>query len=120
LIEDCIDAGTFAGREKCPLGYILTYYEGHQPQYMHLRASMLAYAHINLLEMIQRFKPNEIVRIATDSLYIRKKVLYKIEKISAYFKQEEIEPKLCYHHLLSDPACAKRPFSEKSIFRLWS
>ncbi|CAG8624856.1 15462_t:CDS:2, partial [Cetraspora pellucida] len=39
LVKDCTDAGTFAGREKCPLGFILTYYEGHQPQYTHLRAS---------------------------------------------------------------------------------
>ncbi|RHZ45883.1 hypothetical protein Glove_645g58 [Diversispora epigaea] len=29
LIKDCTDVGTFAGREKCPLGFILTYYEGH-------------------------------------------------------------------------------------------
>ncbi|CAG8836097.1 18708_t:CDS:10, partial [Gigaspora margarita] len=35
LIKDCTDAGTFA-------------------------ASMLAYAHINLLEMLQRFEPNEV------------------------------------------------------------
>ncbi|RHZ67045.1 hypothetical protein Glove_303g122 [Diversispora epigaea] len=68
LIKDCIDAGTFASREKCPLGFILTYYEGYQPQYMHLRASMLAYAHINLLEMLRRFQLNEVVRIATDSI----------------------------------------------------
>ncbi|CAG8484282.1 24704_t:CDS:2 [Cetraspora pellucida] len=52
LIKDCTDAGTFAGREKCLLGFILTYYEGHQPQYTHLRASILAYAYINLLEML--------------------------------------------------------------------
>ncbi|CAG8719806.1 4130_t:CDS:2, partial [Racocetra persica] len=60
LIKDCTDAGTFAGREKCPLRFILTYYEGHQPQYTYLRASMLTYAHINLLEMLQRFDPNEV------------------------------------------------------------
>ena len=29
LIKDCTDAGTFAGREKCPLRFILIYYEGH-------------------------------------------------------------------------------------------
>jgi hypothetical protein len=38
LIQDCIKDGTFAGREKCPLGFILTYYEGHQPRYTHLQA----------------------------------------------------------------------------------
>src|SRR5436190_22469605 len=87
LIQDCIKEGTYAGSDKCPLGHILTYYEGHQPQYTHLRASMLAYAHINLLEMLRRFGPNEVVRIATDSIYIRKDALYKIENVSAFFKQ---------------------------------
>ena len=52
LIQDCIKEETYAGSDKCPLGHILTYYEGHQPQYTHLRASMLVYAHINLLEML--------------------------------------------------------------------
>ncbi|CAG8605323.1 5946_t:CDS:2, partial [Acaulospora morrowiae] len=94
LIKDCTDAGTFAGREKCPLEFILTYYEGHQPQYTHLRASMLAYAHINLLEMLQRFDPNEVVRIATDSIYVRKEALYKIENTPAFFKQVEV--KFCF------------------------
>ncbi|RHZ51156.1 hypothetical protein Glove_482g26 [Diversispora epigaea] len=113
LIKDCTDAGTFAGREKCPLGFILTYYEGHQPQYTHLRASMLAYAHINLLEMLRRFQPNEVVRITTDSIYVRKEALYKIENIPAFFKQVEVKsddaehrisdsPILCSHY----PSCA--------------
>ncbi|CAG8662353.1 8747_t:CDS:1, partial [Paraglomus occultum] len=104
LIKDCTDAGTFAGREKCPLGFILTYYEGHQPQYTHLRASMLAYAHINLLEMLRRFDPNEVVRIATDSIYVRKEALYKIENIPAFFKQVEVKSdrNLCTHR----PSCA--------------
>ncbi|CAG8836348.1 27841_t:CDS:2, partial [Racocetra persica] len=39
LIKDCTDAGTFARRKKCPLGFILTYYERHQPQYTYLWAS---------------------------------------------------------------------------------
>ena len=88
LIQDCIKEGTYAGSDKCPLGHILTYYEGHQPQYTHLRASMLAYAHINLLEMLRRFGPNEVVRIATDSIYIRREALYKIENVYAFFKQK--------------------------------
>ncbi|CAG8711079.1 20536_t:CDS:2 [Gigaspora margarita] len=29
LIKDCTDAGTFAGRKRCPLGFILTYFEDH-------------------------------------------------------------------------------------------
>src|SRR5205814_3952957 len=87
LIQDCVKEGTYAGSDKCPLGHILTYYEGHQPQYTHLRVSMLAYAHINLLEMLQRFGTNKVVRIATDSIYIRKEFLYKIKNVPAFFKQ---------------------------------
>ncbi|RHZ71197.1 hypothetical protein Glove_261g44 [Diversispora epigaea] len=103
LIKDCTDAKTFAGREKCPLKFILTYYEEHQPQYTHLRASMLAYVHINLLEMFRRFEPNEVIRIATDSIYIRKETLYKIENIPVFFKQENAkDPELCSHY----PSCA--------------
>ncbi|KAF0413852.1 hypothetical protein F8M41_007715 [Gigaspora margarita] len=104
LIKDCTDAGTFAGKERCPLGFILTYFEGHQPQCTHLRASMLAYAHINLLEMLRRFDPNEVVRIATDSIYVRKEALYKIENIPVFFNQVEVksDPNLCSHC----PSCA--------------
>src|SRR5271154_7178073 len=91
LIQDCIKEGTYAGSDKCSLGHILTYYKGHQPQYTHLRASMLAYAHINLLEMLRRFGSNEVVRIATDSIYIRKEALYKIENVPAFFKQQETD-----------------------------
>ncbi|CAG8624811.1 20545_t:CDS:2, partial [Racocetra persica] len=87
LIQDCIKEGTYAGSDKCPLGHILIYYECYQPQYTYLRASMLAYAYINLLEMLQRFSSNEVVRIATDSIYIRKEALYKIENVFAFFKQ---------------------------------
>ena len=57
---------------KCELGHILTYYDGSQPQFAHLRASMLAYAHINLLSMLSRFEPDEAVRVATDSIYVKK------------------------------------------------
>ncbi|CAG8845719.1 12647_t:CDS:2, partial [Gigaspora margarita] len=98
LIKDCTNAGTFAGREKCPLGFILTYYEGHQPQYTHLQASILAYAHINLLEMLRRFELNEVVRIATDSIYVQKEALYKIKNVPAFFKQEKAKDlDLCPH-----------------------
>ena len=30
LIQNCIKERTYAGSDKCPFGYILTYYEGHQ------------------------------------------------------------------------------------------
>ncbi|CAG8699213.1 9201_t:CDS:2, partial [Racocetra persica] len=131
LIKDCTDAGTFAGREKCLLRFILTYYEGHQPQYTHLQASMLAYAHINLLEMLRRFDPNKVVRIATDPIYVRKEALYKIENIPAFFKQVEVKsddaehrigdfPNLCSHY----PSCAictdpEEFFISKSKYAKW-
>ncbi|RHZ52865.1 hypothetical protein Glove_456g39 [Diversispora epigaea] len=105
LIKDCTDAGTFADREKCPLGFILTYYEGHQFQYIHLRASMIPIfvhstsAYINLLEMLRRFDPNEIVRIVTDSIYVQKEAFYKIENVPAFFKQEKVKDQdLCPHN----------------------
>ena len=48
LVHDTRQSGTLVGApQKCPLGQILTYYDGSKPQYTHLRASMLAYAHIN-------------------------------------------------------------------------
>ncbi|MEW8688565.1 MAG: hypothetical protein AB2556_22355 [Candidatus Thiodiazotropha sp.] len=40
----------------------VTYYDGSQPHLTHLRASRLAYAHINLLWMVRRFEPEEAVR----------------------------------------------------------
>ena len=60
---------------RCPLGHILSYYDGSQPQYAHLRASMLACAHINLISMLRRFRLEEAVRVATDSIYILKTAL---------------------------------------------
>ncbi|CAG8776117.1 12001_t:CDS:2, partial [Cetraspora pellucida] len=47
LIKDCTDARTFAERERCLRRFILTYFE----------------------EMLWRFDLNEVVRIATDSIY---------------------------------------------------
>ncbi|CAG8536386.1 33916_t:CDS:2 [Racocetra persica] len=104
LIKDCTDARTFARRERYLLRFILTYFEGHQPQYTYLWASILAYAHINLLEMLWRFNPNEVVRIATDFIYIRKEALYKIKNIPAFFNQVEVksDPNLYSYY----PSCA--------------
>ena len=63
LVRDTRLSGTLVGAPmKCELGHILTYYDGSQPQFTHLRASMLAYAHIKLLSMLQRFEPDEGVR----------------------------------------------------------
>ena len=71
LVRDTRQSGTLVGApQPCPLRHILTYYDGSQPQYTHLRASMLAYAHINLVSMLIRFEPEEAVRVATNSIYI--------------------------------------------------
>ncbi|MEW8652543.1 MAG: AAA family ATPase [Candidatus Thiodiazotropha sp.] len=51
---------------------------------------MLAYAHINLLSMLQRFEPEDAVRVATDSIYVRKSALHKLEGVKAY-----VAPKRC-------------------------
>ncbi|KAK3768668.1 hypothetical protein RRG08_065962 [Elysia crispata] len=85
LVRDCRQSGTLVGApERCPAGWILTYYDGSQPQFAHLRASMLAYAHINLLEMLRRFTPNEAVPVAIDSIYVKKTELHKLEGVEAY------------------------------------
>ncbi|MEW8689052.1 MAG: hypothetical protein AB2556_24800 [Candidatus Thiodiazotropha sp.] len=58
LVRDTRLSGTLVGVPmKCELGHILTYYEGVQSQFTHLRARMLAYAHTNLLSMLWRFEP---------------------------------------------------------------
>ncbi|MEW8688340.1 MAG: hypothetical protein AB2556_21215, partial [Candidatus Thiodiazotropha sp.] len=75
---------------KCELGHILTYYDGSQPQFTHLRASMLAYAHINLHSMLSSFTPDEAVRVATDSLYIRKTALHRLHGVESY-----VAPRMC-------------------------
>ncbi|MEW8688772.1 MAG: hypothetical protein AB2556_23390, partial [Candidatus Thiodiazotropha sp.] len=85
LVRDTRLSGTLVGAPmKCELGHILTYYDGSQPQFTHLRASMLAYAHINLLSMLQRFEPDDVVRVATDSLYIRKTALHRLDGVESY------------------------------------
>ena len=90
LVRDTRQSGTLVGApQRCPLGHVLTYYDGTQPQYAHLRASMLAYAHINLLDMLRRFTPDEAVRVATDSIYIQKTALHKLEGVKAYAPHDQ-------------------------------
>ena len=58
LVRDTCQSGTLVGAPaKCLAGWILTYYDSSQPQYAHLRASMLAYAHINLLKTYSSTQP---------------------------------------------------------------
>ena len=85
LVRDTRQNGTLVGApERCPLGHVLTYYDGSQPQYAHLRASALAYAHINFLSMLSRFTPGEVVRVATDSIYVQKLALRKLQGVEAF------------------------------------
>ncbi|MEW8688959.1 MAG: hypothetical protein AB2556_24335, partial [Candidatus Thiodiazotropha sp.] len=87
---------------RCELGHILTYYDGSQPQFTHLRVSMLAYAHINFLSMLRSFEPDEAVRVATDSIYIQKTALHKLEGVGAYIAPRfcDCEDDLCFNCLL--------------------
>ena len=92
LVRDTRQIGTLVGApQKCPLGHILNYYDGSQPQYTHLRASMLAYAHINLLSMLLRFTPYEAVRVATDSIYARKSALKRLEGVEAFIPMKKCD-----------------------------
>ena len=91
LVRDTRQSGTLVGApQKCPLGHILNYYDGSQPQYTHLRASMLAYGHINLLSMLSRFTPYEAVRVATDSIYLRKSALKRLEGVEAFIPMNKM------------------------------
>ena len=72
-----------------PLGHILTYYDGSQPHYTHLRASMLAYAHINLLSMLTRFRPKEVPQVAVDGIYVQTIALYKLKGVETYVAPDE-------------------------------
>ena len=91
LVRDIRQSGTLVGApQNCYLGHILNNYDGSQPQYTHLSASMLAYAHINLLSMLQRFEPEDAVHVATDSIYVRKSALHNLEGVKTY-----VAPKRC-------------------------
>ncbi|MEW8688821.1 MAG: hypothetical protein AB2556_23635, partial [Candidatus Thiodiazotropha sp.] len=91
LVRDTRLSGTLVGAPmKCELGHILTYYDVAQPQFTHLRASMLVYVYTNLLPMLQRFEPDDAVRVATDILYIRKTALQWLDGVESY-----VAPRIC-------------------------
>jgi len=72
IIADAVSKIIYVNRKDAflsdgtKLGTIVTYNDGYNLQYNHLRASMLGYASINLFSMINRF-PEFAVRMATDS-----------------------------------------------------
>ena len=51
---------------------------------------MLAYARINLLSMLSRFTPDEAVRVATDSIYVRKSALKRLEGVEAFIPMKKM------------------------------
>ena len=74
LVRDTRQSGTLVeATQKCPLGHILSSYDGSQLQYTHLRTSMLAYAHTNLLSMRSRFVLDEAIRVGHRQ-YLRPKI----------------------------------------------
>ena len=53
---------------------------------------MLGYAHINLISMLKRLESEKVVRVASDSLYIQKNALHKLEGVVAYnVKDQKIQ-----------------------------
>jgi len=56
LVRDTRQSATLVGTlMKWPLGHIITYYDGTQTQYTHLKAFILAYAHINFVTMLRKY-----------------------------------------------------------------
>ena len=91
MVRDTRQSGTLVGApQKCHLEHVLTYNDGSQPQYTHMRASMLAYAH-NLLSKLSSFTPDEAVRVATDSIYVRKSALKRLEGVEAYMPMKKCD-----------------------------
>ena len=70
-------------------GHVVTYYEGYQLQYTHLRASMLGYASINIISMLQRFQPVDVRRVATDSLFISPALITNLEDVPTFTQFSE-------------------------------
>ena len=89
IIADTTERNTFISRcnaylsDETKLGTIVSYTDGGSPQFTHLRSSMLTYISINLLSMINRF-PNTAARVATDSFYINKSLVYSFFFICIY------------------------------------
>ena len=114
LVRDTRQSGTLVGAlHECPLGHILTYDDGSQPQYTHLRASMLAYAHINLLSMLSRFTPDEAVQVAIDSIYVRKSALKRLEGVEAFIPIKKMRLHSLFARKMYLPAVAPAQWRDK-------
>lgn len=112
LVRDLRQTNSLVGYDQAPGGgYVITYYDGSQPPFTHLRASMLGYWAINLVAMLERFEPHQIHRVATDSLYIAPEHLSRLEGVPTFSKPTEKAP--CYCHPNPDcQACGRSPCYE--------
>ena len=116
LVRDTCQSGTLVcAPAKCSAGWILTYYDGSQPQYAHLRAWMLAYAHINLLEMLWHFTPTEAIRVTIDNLYVKKTALHKLEGIVAYVPRDQHPKGYCTTCLGCHDSPTSRPPNKENV-----
>ena len=89
LVRDTRQSGTLVGApQKCPLGHILTYYDGSQPQFTHLRASMLAYA---------------------QCFYVRKSALKRLEGVEALLPMKKCNCRVCVPCLLERSTFPRSP-----------
>jgi len=71
---------------------------------------MLAYAHINLLSMLSRFTLEDVVRVATDSIFLEKAALYKLKEIEAHVTPDEHPRGYCKHCAMFHEETTQRPF----------
>ena len=74
---------------------------------------MLAYAHINLLLMLSRFKPDEAVRVATDSIYVRKSALKRFEGVDAFIPMKKMRVRSRFPREEYLPAVAPAQWRDK-------
>ena len=82
---------------------------------------MLAYAHIILRSMLSRFTQDEAVRVATDSIYVRKSALKRLEGVKAFIPMKKCEctcsgGTMCVPCLLGEdyfPAVTPAPLRDK-------
>ena len=74
---------------------------------------MLAYAHINLLSMLSRFTPDEAIRVATDSIYVRKPALKRLEGVEAFIPMKKMRLRSRFAREECLPAVAPAQWRDK-------
>ena len=74
---------------------------------------MLAYAHINRLSMLSRFAPDEAVRVATDSIYVRKSALKRLEGVEAFIPMKRMRLRSLFARDEYLPAVAPAQWRDK-------